>query len=58
MAMKKRQPPSKLVKLSAAELAAIGHGKLGRFPASDIYAARRDSPSKGEREPMPSASRS
>jgi hypothetical protein len=57
MATKKRQHPSKLVKLTVAELAAIGHGKLGRFPASEIYAARRDSPSRDEREPMPTATR-
>jgi hypothetical protein len=34
--------PTKLVRLSKAELKKIGYGTLGRFPTSDIYTAAQN----------------
>jgi hypothetical protein len=39
MKLKGKDRPSRLVRLSAAEMAEVGYGDVGRFPAADIYAA-------------------
>ncbi len=39
MKQKGKHRPSSIVRLSAAEMAEVGYGDVGRFPAADIYAA-------------------
>ena len=39
---KATKAPSRLVRLSTAELREIGYGTLGRFPTSDIYTAAQN----------------